>query len=123
MSDAPRREIKVPPAQVWREFRMRYLPIGVFVAMLATATMLWKQTVIGPTMVGEVESIQTAIVTPEAGYITNFFVRPMQEVKAGDPIAEVISTDVRAASSEVQEWRSRLALSQLEINAMVDRSE
>lgn len=121
MSDAPRREIKVPPAQIWREFRMRFLPIGVFVVMLGAATLLWKQTVVGPTMVGEVEAIQTAIVTPEAGYITNFFVHPMQEVKAGDPIAEVISTDVRAASSEVQEWRSRVALSQLEINAMVDR--
>jgi multidrug resistance efflux pump len=121
MSDAPRREIKVPPAQIWREFRMRFLPIGAFVVMLGAATLLWKQTVIGPTMVGEVESIQTAIVTPEAGYITNFFVHPMQEVKAGDPIAEVISTDVRAASSEVQEWRSRVALSQLEINSMVDR--
>jgi multidrug resistance efflux pump len=121
MSDAPRREIKVPPAQIWREFRMRYLPIGTFVVMLGAATLLWKQTVVGPTMVGEVESIQTAIVTPEAGYITNLLVRPMQMVKAGDPIAEVISTDVRAASSEVQDWRSRIALSQLEINSMVDR--
>jgi multidrug resistance efflux pump len=121
MSDAPRREIKVPPAQIWREFRMRFLPIAAFVVMLAAATMLWKQTVVGPTMVGEVESIQTAIVTPEAGYITNLFVKPLQLVKAGDPIAEIVSTDVRAASSEVQDWRSRIALSQLEINSMVDR--
>lgn len=121
MSDARRREIKVPAAQIWREFRMRFLPVGVFVAMLGAAAFLWRQTVIGPTMVGEVEAIQTAIVTPNAGYITNLFVHRLQAVKAGDPIAEVISTDVRALSSQVQDWRSRVALSQLEINAMMDR--
>jgi multidrug resistance efflux pump len=121
MSEASQREIKVPPAQIWREFRMRFLPVGAFVAMLVVATLLWRQTVIGPTMVGEVEAIQTAIVTPEAGYITNLYVHRLQVVKAGDPIAEVISTDVRAASSEVQDLRSRIALSQLEINSIIDR--
>src|SRR5688572_21128045 len=121
MSDEARREIKVPPAQVWREFRMRFLPVGMFGAMLVVAGMLWKQTVIGPTMVGEVEAIQTAVVTPNAGYITNLYVHRLQMVKQGDPIAEVISTDVRALSSQVQDWRSRIALSQLEINSMMDR--
>jgi multidrug resistance efflux pump len=121
MSDAPRREIKVPPAQIWREFRMRYLPIGAFVVMLGAATLLWKQTVVGPTMVGEVEAIQTAVVTPNAGYITNLFVHRLQMVKAGDPIAEVIDTDVRAGAAQVQDLRSRIALTQLEINSIIDR--
>ena len=116
-----RREIKVPASQLWREFRMRFLPMGVFVGMRVVAAMLWKQTVIGPTMVGEVEAYQTAVVTPDAGYVTNLLVHRLQLVKAGDPVAEVISTDVRAISSQVQDLRSRIAISQLEINSMMDR--
>lgn len=117
----PRRDIKVPAAQVWREFRMRYLPMGVFALAAVAAVFLWQKTIVGPTMVGEVEAIQTAVVTPDAGFVTNIFVRPFQIVKAGDPIAEVISTDVRTMSSQVQELRSRIAMSQLEIGSMLSR--
>jgi multidrug resistance efflux pump len=116
-----RREIKVPPAQMWREFRMRYLPVGVFVVFTAVAFLLWQQTVIGPTLVGEVEAVQASVTTPDAGYVTNLFVRPMQLVKAGDVIAEVVSTDIRQMSGHVQDLRSRIALSQLEINSILDR--
>lgn len=116
-----RREIKVPPAQVWREFRMRYMPMGVFVLAGVMAFFLWQQTVVGPTLVGEVEAVQVAVTTPDAGYVTNLFVRPMQLVKKDDVIAEVVSTDARLMSSQVQDLRSRIAMSQLEINSMMDR--
>jgi multidrug resistance efflux pump len=116
-----RREIKVPPAQIWREFRMRFLPMGVFLGALVAAFFLWQQAVVGPTMIGAVEAVQAAVVSPDAGFITNLFVRPMQLVKAGDPVAEVMSTDLRMISSQVQDLRSRIAMSQLEINSMMDR--
>jgi multidrug resistance efflux pump len=77
--------------------------------------------VIGPTLVGEVEAVQASVTTPDAGYVTNLFVRPMQLVKAGEPIAEIVSTDARLMSSQVQDLRSRIAMSQLEINSMMDR--
>lgn len=114
-------EIKVPPAQLWREFRMRYMPIGVFACALVAAVYLWKITVVGPTMVGEVEAVQTLVISPDAGVVTNLLVRRYQLVKAGDVVAEVISTDVRAASGQVQDLRGRIAMSQLEINSAMDR--
>lgn len=116
-----RREIKMPVTQMWREFRMRYLPIGVFLAAGVMAFVLWQQTIVGPTLVGEVEAVQVAVTTPDAGYVTKLNVRPMQMVKAGDVIAEIFSTDVRAMSGQVQDLRSRIAMSQLEIGSIVDR--
>ncbi len=117
----PRKDIRVPPAQIWREFRMRYLPIAVFACALVATVYLWRVTVVGPTMVGEVESIQTVVTAPEAGMVTNVFVRRFQAVKAGDPVAAVMSTDARMISGHVQDLRSRIAMSQLEINSMMDR--
>ena len=116
-----RRVIEVPVAQRWREFRMRYLPIGVFLMAAVAAFFLWQQTVVGPSMIGAVESRQALVITPDAGFVTNLFVRPFQLVKQGDPIAAVVSTDIRMMSSQVQDLRSRIAMSQLEINSMMDR--
>lgn len=121
MSAPQHKEIKVPPAQIWREFRMRFMPLAVFAAALVAAVRLWNVTVVGPTMVGEVEAVQTMVVSPDAGVLTNLLVRRFQMVKAGDPVAELISTDVRSASSRVQDMRSRIALQQLEINSVMDR--
>ena len=74
-----RRDIKVPVAQVWREFRMRFLPIGVFLAALVAAFFLWQQAVVGPTMVGSVEAIQTMVTAPTAGQVTNLLVHQYQQ--------------------------------------------
>jgi membrane fusion protein, multidrug efflux system len=116
-----RREIKVPPAQLWREFRMRYLPVGVFAAALGAAAMLWQQAVVGPTLVGEVETTQARIISPDQGVITNVLVRPYQIVKAGEPVAELLSTSVRVMSGQVQNFQNRIAMSQLELRSAVDQ--
>src|SRR4051794_34823047 len=102
-----RREIKVPPAQIWREFRMRFMPVGIFVAAGVAAFFLWQQAVMGPTMVGAVESIQSFVTAPNAGQVTNLMVRQFQMVKKGQPIAEFVSADFRAVTSQVQDLRSR----------------
>jgi multidrug resistance efflux pump len=116
-----KREIKVPLSQMWREFRIRFVPAGVFICGLVSAVYLWSITVVGPTMVGEVQAMQALVRTPQAGILTNVLVSPFQIVKAGDPVAEIIVTDVRASSSRVQELRSEVALSQLEINSYLDQ--
>lgn len=116
-----KKEIKMPPALLWREFRMRILPFAMFVCGSVAAVYFWKQTVIGPTMVGEVESIQTPVRTAEAGILTNLLVHQFQLVKAGDPVAEVIVTDLRSANSRLNDLRSRISLSQLEVNSILNR--
>src|SRR2546430_17724819 len=105
-----RREIKMPASQMWREFRMRFLPMGVFLMALVGAFFLWQQAVLGPTMIGSVETIQTYVTAPMAGQVTNLLVHQFQIVKKDEPIAEFISSDFRAVSRQLQDLRSRIAM-------------
>jgi multidrug resistance efflux pump len=115
-----RREIKVPPARRFREFRMRFMPIAIFAAAVVAAGYLWNQAVLGPTMVGEVEGIQAVVKAPDAGVVTNLLVRPYEVVKKGQPLAQLISGDLRTISPQIQEARSRLSAAQLELDAILD---
>ena len=115
-----RREIKVPVSRRLREFRMRFMPLLIFAGAAVAAGFLWNQAVLGPTMVGEVESIQTLVKSPDSGMITNLLVRPYELVKKGQPLAELISSDLRTISPQLQDLRSRFAAAQLEVNAILD---
>jgi multidrug resistance efflux pump len=116
-----KREIKMPAALVWREFRMRVLPGAVFLCALGLAVYFWHLTVIGPTTVGEVEAVQAPVRATENGKVTNLMVRPFQLVKAGDPLCEIDLSDVRVYNNQLQELRSRISLSQLEFESTTDR--
>lgn len=116
-----KRDIKMPAALVWREFRMRAMPGLVFLCAAVAGVYFWNRAVIGPTMVGEVESVQTPVRTAEAGILTNLLVHQFQLVKAGDPVAELIVTDLRSANSRLNDLRSRISLSQLEVNSILNR--
>jgi len=119
MSSKP--EIKIPPALRWREFRMRFVPIGVFICAIGMAVHLWQEAVLGPNMVGTVEMVQTSVTSPDAGVVTNLLVRPFQLVKAGDPVASVLVTDARAISIQLQDLRSAVSLSKMEINSILSQ--
>jgi multidrug resistance efflux pump len=116
-----KRDIKMPPSLVWREIRMRVLPGVAFLCALVAAFYFWNQAVIGPTMVGEVEAVQTPVRTTENGNVTNLLVRPFQLVKAGEPLCEIDLSDIRVYNSQLQELRGRISLSQLEFEATTDR--
>lgn len=113
--------IPTPPSQRWREFRMRALPFMVFVCSLVGAVFMWKTTVNAPTLVGEVEGRQAWVTSREVGVVTNLLVERFDRVTNGQPVAVVVSLDPRTQSSQVQDLRSRIALSQLEINSIIDR--
>jgi multidrug resistance efflux pump len=72
-------------------------------------------------MIGEVESIQTFVRAPNAGQVTNLMVRQYQLVKKDQPIAEFVSADFRAVTSQVQDLRSRIAMESLQVTAILDR--
>jgi multidrug resistance efflux pump len=95
--------IPTPPAVRWREFRVKIVPFIVFVAMAVAATGLWRSYVVPVSMVGRVESIQTEVACTQGGTVTQLRVTRFQKVSAGDPIAEIITTDPKiiAASMDV----------------------
>lgn len=83
--------------------------------------LLWRENVLPSTLLGEVERVQSAVVSPDSGIITNLLVTRFQAVKAGDVIAEILSTDTRRLDSQLAMARSKLSLTQLEIGAILDR--
>ena len=63
MSDLP--VIPTPPGQRWREFRVIFVPPIVFVGTLLAIFLVWKDYVSPPTLIGQVDKIQTGMgVTP-----------------------------------------------------------
>jgi len=46
--------IPTPLAQRWREFRFRIVPILVFLGVLLVLTVMWRQFVSPPMLVGQV---------------------------------------------------------------------
>lgn len=114
--------IPVPPSQRWREIRVKYLPILMVSTLVGITIPLWRSTVVPTNMTGVLEMIRADVVSPDAGVVTNLYVTRFQEVKAGDLVAEIISTDTRKHDSKIQALRGRLALAQLQTGAILDRS-
>ena len=109
MSNLP--PIPTPPAQRWRDFRVQTMPVLVFGAVLLTATVLWQHSVSLPSLVGAAESVTGYVSSPKPGLLVQMNTDRLQQVKAGDPIAQVITTDPKILASS-------LAVIQAEIELM-----
>ncbi|MBU6400841.1 MAG: hypothetical protein KGS61_11020, partial [Verrucomicrobia bacterium] len=93
--------IPTPGAQRWREVRMRLVPPVVFLGALAVATMLWREYVAAPTLVGEVEPVQATVTSYKAGIVEQLNVTRFQHVRAGEAIAQVVIADPRILTSQL----------------------
>lgn len=114
--------IPVPVSQRWREIRIRYLPVALVTCLVGAAIPLWRSTVAPSNMTGIVESIRADVISPDAGIVTNLFVSQFQEVKAGDIVAEITSTDNRRLDAGIQALRGQLSLTQLRSGTIVDQA-
>jgi hypothetical protein len=85
----PLAPIPTSPAQRWREFRIRTLPVLTFFGVLACVVLLWREFVIPTSVLGEVEGTRALIITAVPGTIKEIKVQRFQRVKAGDEIAIV----------------------------------
>ena len=56
-----------PAAQRWRELRLHYLPFIVYVAAAIAAGLIWREYVNPPTLVGQVDAIQTNVSSTKSG--------------------------------------------------------
>ncbi len=102
MNDDALPSIPTPPALRWREFRVRFLPILVFVAALSGVTYIWKFNVSAPILVGAVEGRSAQIASPYAGKIVRLMVDRFQMVKQGTPVAIITANDPRVTLSVIQ---------------------
>ncbi len=113
--------IPTPPAQRWREFRFKALPVIVFGCALAAVIILWHNNVSAPTMTGEVATVSANVIAPESGVLTNVLVGRFQKVKAGQEIACVLASNPAKIDSQLGLIRGNITLNQFDLNAFLDR--
>ena len=117
----PFRPIPTPPSYYWRTIRDRGVPLLVFAGVIIAVALLWKRAADSTGFVGHAEVIQVSINSPDAGMLTNLFVSEFQELKAGDAVAEIITTDPRLAPARLAVMRHKMHLLELETEPVLNR--
>jgi len=87
MPDYP--PIPIPWSQHWRQFRMRLLPVLVFLVALVAVATLWERDAAPGFIVGEVHAPATTVNSPRAGWIEGEAFMMHRKVEAGEEIAIV----------------------------------
>lgn len=113
--------IPSPPGNYWRRWRNRLAQAAVFLLAAFGIALTWGKLSRPLTFFGQVEVIQAGVASPDAGLLTNLWVTPFQEVKVGDLVAEVTTTDPRTANNRLEVMRDRMRLTELEMNPMLKR--
>ena len=117
----PLTPIPSPPGAWWRHVRYRLAHALVFALLCGGIVLLWGNLGRPTAFVGQVETIQTIVSSRDDGVVTNLWVAPLQEVRAGDLIAEVVTTDPRTANNRLEVMRDRMRLVQLEMEPVLNR--
>ncbi len=113
--------IPTPPALRWREFRIKVIPGLVFGSVLLTVLMIWTTSVTPTNWVGQVEGAQANVTSAKAGMLTQLQVDRFVAVRAGDPIAVVVSTDPKVIESSLAVIRAEVELLRLSMSPSLDR--
>jgi HlyD family secretion protein len=100
--------IPTPSSQLWRQLRLQYLPVLIFVAGIAAAVVLWTQWVAPPTLVGEAESIRTELRAGHAGMLAELNIDLLQTVTAGQQIGRVIVNDAKLVEANLAVIRAEI---------------
>jgi multidrug resistance efflux pump len=112
--------IPTPPARLWRQLRLQYLPVVVFAAGLVTATMIWTRWVAPPTLIGEAESVRAEVRSTHAGMITDLKIDLLQPVTAGQIIGHVTG-DPKVLEASLAVLRAEIEVLRTTFSPVVDQ--
>jgi multidrug resistance efflux pump len=113
--------IRTPLKQRLRVLRHRWLPVLTMLVVVLAVSLMWRHMARPTSFVAMVETIQTVVMSPDAGLLTNIAIAPLQEVRAGDLIAEIITTDPRTVNSRLSVLRGRMQLMEMELDPILNR--
>ncbi len=113
--------IPTPLRQRLKPLRQRWLPAVVLLLVLVAIALIWRRMARPTSFVGIVETVFTTVTTPDAGVLTNISINPLQDVVAGDVVAEVVTTDPRTVSSRLSVLRGRMQLMEMELDPVLNR--
>src|SRR5687768_10455400 len=100
--------IPTPSARLWRQLRLQYLPVLVFVVGVIAAGVLWTQWVAPPTLVGEAEAVRAEIRSAQAGTLNALNIDLLQTVKAGQILGHVIVNDPKVLEASLAVIRAEI---------------
>ena len=106
----PLAPIPTPTSLLWRQLRLQYLPVVIFVAGVAAAAFIWTKWVAPPTLVGEVEAVRSEVRSAQAGTLVGFTVDYLQTVKAGQSLGEVVVTPPRVLEASLALIRAEIEM-------------
>ncbi len=87
--------IPIPLRNRLRDARIRALPPLVFAVVIIVLAALWKDYASAPSLVGQAEVVLSNVSCYKPGTLAQLNVNRFQQVKAGDPVAQVLVTDPR----------------------------
>lgn len=100
--------IPTPPEHQWRHFRVSVLPFLAFAMVTGISVWLWGHNLANPLITGEVEGLQSDLVSPVAGRVVQVTASLHQEVKAGDILAYVDFTEPEVRSNTLAMIRAEM---------------
>lgn len=113
--------IPTPPAKRWREFRLQAAPVLVFLGAAAATVVLWRTSLSGTTLVGQVEPVSAVVSSTHAGVLAQLNVSRFQAVRRGEPIAQVIITDPQVLTTSLAVIRADIEMLRASMFPIVDR--
>jgi multidrug resistance efflux pump len=93
--------IPTPWRERWRDVRLRYVPVFLFIAAVFVLALLWKDYAAAPKIVGQAEVVPANVSCYKPGMLAQLTVDRFQKVKAGDPIGQVLVTDPKILSASL----------------------
>lgn len=107
---SPLTPIPTPTSRRWRDFRLQGLPVLAFALVAVLITYTWKRNLGATTITGEVESVREEVASPLPGRLTDLKVDIFQAVRAGDPVATVVTTDPPVVEASLAVIRAEVEL-------------
>ena len=109
--------IPIPQHQQWREFRVVYLPLLMFGALVCLIVWMWVRYVAPATIIGEVETVRAGIISTVAGTVQELKVDRLASVTNGQELAVVnvlepdqIKAEVVAVEADLRLMKARMDL-------------
>jgi multidrug resistance efflux pump len=112
--------IPTPFSQLWREIRIRLLPVATFAVVIAALFLMWHEYVMPASIIGEAEVIQANIVAKEDGVLTTLAVDRFDNVTR-DQVVGVLTpmekdlqdANLAAIESDLRVLKNRMDLDKI----------
>ena len=109
MTVDPLPPIPSPPTQLWRQFRIRVLPLVAFLGVLVATLVLWKANQENPMVMGTAQGLEADVTSPGDALLAELRAVRYQEVRQGDLIAVLQTASPDVASNSIAVLKAEMA--------------